>query len=221
MSRLDPTLALIEAVLDRPVRAAVSCSFQAGGVALVHMLRQYEPDIPVLFVDTGYHFPETLRFRDELAEGWDLNLEVLTADLSVADQEDAYGVLNRTDPDGCCAIRKVEPLYRALEDYDVWLTGVRREQAPTRADTRPIERKLLPQGHVVEKANPLAAWTWEDVLDYHEAHDIPLHPLYASGYESIGCAPCTAPVANGDSRSGRWNGTKLECGLHTLAEDVS
>lgn len=209
-------------VLDRSARAAVSCSFQAGGVALLHMLRRYQPDIPVLFVDTGYHFPETLRFRDHLAEAWDLDLRILTADLSVRRQEARHGALNRTDPDRCCSIRKVEPLYRALESFDLWLTGVRRDNSTPRVDLEPVERKLLPRGHVVDKANPLIDWTLADVLAYHHSRGIPLHPLYERGYRSIGCGPCTMPIVGGDARAGRWSGfEKTECGLHTQAADIS
>lgn len=218
MSRVGSTRRLLETILDRPAEAAVSCSFQAGGVALLHMLRHYRPDIPVLFVDTGYHFPETLRFRDHLAEVWDLDLRILTAELSVPEQAARHGPLNRTDPDRCCTIRKVEPLYRALEGFDLWITGVRHDSAPTRVDLAPIERKLLPSGHVVDKASPLLDWTLDDVLAYHHSQGIPLHPLYDRGYRSIGCGPCTEPVTIGDPRSGRWSGfDKTECGLHTQA----
>lgn len=212
---------LVDRTMARSVRAAVSCSFQAGGVALVHMLVRQSPDIPVLFVDTGYHFAETLAFRDELASAWKLNLVVLRADTTVSEQEAAHGLLHRSDPDLCCAIRKVEPLYRALEAYDLWFTGVRRDQASSRAGTRLVERKLLPAGHVVEKVNPLARWSEQDVDDYHRLHRIPRHPLSAHGYRSIGCAPCTVPSGAADPRAGRWDGRKLECGLHTLARDVS
>lgn len=221
MIRRDTTSDLIEGVLSGPGRAAVSCSFQAGGVALVHMLRRRQPDIPVLFVDTGYHFPETLEFRDEVTEAWDLNLRVLTSDLTVAEQEDRFGILNRTDADRCCAIRKVEPLYRALEEFEVWLTAVRRDQSPTRAGTRPIEGKLLPQGQVIQKVNPLTHWSWDDIDAYHQRHRLPLHPLYDHGYQSIGCAPCTIPLSANGGREGRWPGLeKAECGLHTLTEDI-
>lgn len=215
------TATLIQRALGRQQRAAVSCSFQAGGVTLVHMLRRQQPDIPVLFVDTGYHFPETLRFRDELTDAWGLNLWTLAADLTVTDQETKYGILNRTEPDRCCSIRKVEPLYRALDGFDVWLTGLRREQSPSRRSTRPVERKLLPSGSVIDKTNPLIHWTWDDILDYHRRNSLPLHPLYQQGYRSIGCEPCTMPVLGNDIRAGRWRGIdKTECGLHTRALDL-
>lgn len=222
MSPETHALDLLERVLSQPKRAAVSCSFQTGGVALVHLLLSRRPRLPVLFVDTGYHFPETLRFRDELAESWNLDLRILTAPRSAADHEAAHGTLHRTDPDRCCDIRKVEPLYRALEGFDLWLTGVRRLQSPTRALTREVERKLLPSGHVIEKVNPLVGWSVEDLESYHARHLLPRHPLYAQGYQSIGCAPCTIPAIGGDVRSGRWTGReKTECGLHTTAEDVA
>jgi phosphoadenosine phosphosulfate reductase len=212
---------LIARVLDRPKRAAISCSFQAGGLALLHMVLRYEPDIPVLFVDTGYHFPETLEFRDRLADEWGLNLVNLTAGQTVAEQETELGQLYRTDPDRCCDLRKVEPLYRALEQFDVWFTGLRRDQGGIRTGTRKLERRLLPTGKVVEKVNPLAGWTGQQVEAYLTAHGIPRHPLYEFGFASIGCAPCTdLPVDPADLRSGRWGGRKLECGLHTRAPSI-
>lgn len=222
MSRDHAASDLIVQVLDTPRRPAVSCSFQAGGVVLIHMLRRYEPDIPILFVDTGYHFPETLQFRDELATAWNLNLWTLAAGSSVGEQEAEYGPLNRTDPDRCCDLRKVDPLYRALDGFDMWFTGLRREQAVTRADTRPIERKLLPSGKVIDKVNPLAEWSWNDVVDYSRRHFLPRHPLYEQGYQSIGCAPCTISSSGTPGRAGRWAGLdKTECGLHIRAGDMA
>ncbi|MGH8874234.1 MAG: phosphoadenylyl-sulfate reductase [Acidimicrobiia bacterium] len=220
MDRLS-TDELIIWALHRPGRAAISCGFQASGLALLHMVRRYEPDIPVLFVDTGYHFPETLAFRDRLVREWELNLVDARPQLDVAEQEAHFGLLHRTDPDRCCALRKVEPLYRALGGFDVWFTGLRRDQAPTRAAAGRVERRLLPSGRVIDKVNPLADWTFDEVRDYLAVHDIPHHPLYDRGYPSIGCAPCTERPADPDNpRSGRWGGVKLECGIHTLAGEA-
>jgi len=211
---------LLAAVLGDGRRAALSCSFQAGGIAVLHMARRIDPDIPVVFVDTGYHFPETIAFRDRLVADWNLNLVVAAAGTGIAEHEAELGELWRTDPDRCCGIRKVDPLYAALAPYDVWITGLRRDQAATRAATRLVERKLLPTGHVVDKVNPIARWTVEDLQTYVAIHDIPVHPLHDAGYPSIGCAPCTAPADPSDPRAGRWGGAKIECGLHTAATDV-
>lgn len=212
---------LLAAVLGGEHRAALSCSFQAGGVAVLHMARRIDPSIPVLFVDTGYHFPETLAYRDRLAAEWNLNLVVVGAPDDDGAHESALGELWRTDPDRCCALRKVDPLYEALAEYEVWITGLRRDQAATRARTGAVERKLLPSGHVVEKVNPIARWSSDDVETYLAVHGIPAHPLYDEGYPSIGCAPCTAPADPSDPRAGRWGGAKVECGLHTAAVDVA
>ena len=126
-----------------------------------------------------------------------------------------YDRLYQSAPDRCCGMRKVEPLFRALGDYDTWVTGLRREQSKTRANLQPQEPFTLPTGHVLSKLSPLADWTTRDVWQYAEAHNIPLLPLYEKGYTSIGCAPCTSlPFDPNDPRSGRWSGRKLECGIH-------
>jgi phosphoadenosine phosphosulfate reductase len=212
---------LIARVLDKPGRAAISCSFQASGLVLLHMLRRFEPDIPVLFIDTGYHFPETLELRDQLTREWKLNLINLTPEQSVAEQEAQFGPLYRLDPDRCCNLRKVEPLHQSLEGFDIWFTGLRRHQAVTRSTVRKVERKLLPSGRVVEKVNPLVDWTTEQIFNYLADHLIPHHPLYDLGFTSIGCSPCTAiPHDPTNPRSGRWGGTKLECGIHVLGGEA-
>ncbi len=220
LESLDPS-ALLGAVLGAEERAAMSCSFQASGIAVLHMARQIRPDLPVIFVDTGYHFPETIAYRDRLTAEWDLNLVVVGAATTTDEQEAALGELYRTDPDRCCSIRKVDPLYEALEGYDAWITGLRRDQASTRATTRLTERKLLPSGHVIEKVNPIARWSFDQLQAYIAVNEIPVHPLHDEGYPSIGCAPCTAPADLSDPRSGRWGGAKIECGIHTAAVDVA
>ena len=214
---------LITRILAEPGSVCITSSFQADCMVLVHLVRQKRPDIPVLFLETGYHFPETVEYRDRLARDWNLNLRNLEATQSVADQEAAFGILNQTAPDRCCKLRKVEPLFAGLADYDTWFTALRREQSPTRAGLREEEPFRLPTGHSLKKVSPLAAWTDKDVWRYMERHNIPALPLYARGYTSIGCAPCTAlPVDASDPRSGRWahagNGRKLECGIHIQAE---
>lgn len=196
-------------------RVCVTSSFQAECVALVHMLVERRPEIPVLFLDTGYHFPETLEYRDRIAAALDLNVVNLTPKLTVAQQESQFGILYASQPDRCCAMRKVEPLFRALEEYDTWFTGLRREQSKTRAQLRPIDDFRLPTGKVLCKVSPLADWSAREVWGYLREHGIPTLPLYERGYASIGCAPCTSlPPDPDDPRSGRWAGRKLECGIH-------
>ena len=203
--------ALIAAQLREGGAPCVTSSFQAECVVLVHMLHSLVPGIPVLFLDTVHHFEETMAYRDELSSRWGLNLVTLRA------TEPAPG-LWRQDTSACCARHKVEPLFGALDQYDVWFTGLRREQSPSRANLTEVEPFTLPSGKVLRKVNPLATWTTRAVGDYAREHDIPLLPLYARGYTSIGCEPCTSlPLEPGNDRSGRWGGQKLECGIHIQA----
>lgn len=193
----------------------VTSSFQAECVALVHMLIARRPRIPVLFLDTGYHFPETYEYRDAIAARWNLNLINLTPELSVAEQEARFGILYESAPDRCCAMRKVEPLFRALESYDTWFTALRREQSKSRANLKIADDFVLPSGKRLRKISPLADWTARDVWRYLTQNGIPMLPLYERGYTSIGCQPCTSlPLDDSDPRSGRWGGKKLECGIH-------
>lgn len=204
-----------EALAASAGRVCVTSSFQAECVALVHMLVERRPAIPVLFLDTGYHFPETLEYRDRIAAALQLNLVNLTPKLTVAQQESQFGILYESAPDRCCGMRKVEPLFAALEEYDTWFTGLRREQSKTRARLLPIDDFRLPTGKVLRKVSPLADWTAREVWSYLRDRGIPTLPLYARGYASIGCAPCTSlPPNPDDPRSGRWAGKKLECGIH-------
>ena len=198
-------------VADNLKTAAAPCitsSFQSECVVLVHMLREIQPDIPVLFLDTVHHFAQTYAYRDELAERWKLNLVNLRA------AEPSPG-LWQTDLTACCARHKVGPLFAALEAYDVWFTALRRDQSPSRANLAEVEPFRLPSGNVLRKVSPLAGWSTRDVWMYAKAHDIPLLPLYELGYTSIGCEPCTSlPMDPSNPRSGRWQGQKLECGIH-------
>lgn len=201
--------------LRNTAEACVTSSFQAGGIVVLHLLSQTAPEIPVLFLDTGYHFQETLDYRDRIAALWGLNLVNVLPEHTVEEQEAEFGILHQTAPDRCCTMRKVDPLFRALEGYRVWVTGLQRQQAKSRAHLELEETFLLPSGHRLTKLNPLTEWTTRDVWQYAEAHAIPLLPLYERGYASIGCAPCTSlPIDPGDPRSGRWNGRKQECGIH-------
>ena len=189
----------------------VTSSFQAECVVLVHMLQRVRPGLPVLFLDTFHHFAETYAYRDEITARWNLNLINLRAD------QPQVGLWQESTQ-ACCGRHKVEPLFRALQDYDVWFTGLRRDQSPSRANLQEIEPFALPDGKTLRKVSPLAAWTTKDVWTYAKQHDIPLLPLYADGYTSIGCQPCTSlPVDPANDRSGRWGGQKLECGIHIQA----
>ena len=218
--KAEQARALVDRMLARPGLACVTSSFQAEDIALVHMVIAERPEIPVLFLETGYHFPETLAYRDQMAAAWNLKLVNLEAKQSVAEQEAQFGILNQTAPDKCCKLRKVEPLFAGLAGFDLWFTGLRREQSPTRANLQPVEPFKLPSGKTLEKISPLFDWTRRDVWEYMQAHNIPELSLYEKGYTSIGCAPCTAlPLNPGDERSGRWQGKgKLECGIHIQAE---
>ena len=194
--------------LSAAAAPCVTSSFQAECVVLVHMLQRVRPDIPVLFLDTFHHFPETYSYRDEIAGRCHLNL------INLRSEQPSPGQW-RQSTSACCGTHKVEPLFRALQDYDVWFTGLRRQQSPSRANLQEIEPFTLPTGKVLRKVSPLAGWTTKDVWDYARQHDIPLLPLYDRGYTSIGCEPCTAlPLEPGNERSGRWGGQKLECGIH-------
>jgi phosphoadenosine phosphosulfate reductase len=194
----------------------ITCSFQAEDMIVLDMLREKLPSIPVLFLDTGYHFKKTYEYRDRMAAAWNLNVHNLTAKKSVAQQEAEFGILNRTDPTRCCHLRKVEPLFDALERFDLWFTGLRREQSPTRKNLKVFEHHALPTGKTLLKVSPLAAWTWGQVWEQTARRKIDYLPLYDAGYRSIGCEPCTSiPAAGADARSGRWGGNKLECGIHT------
>lgn len=191
---------------------AASSSFQTQSAPLLHAIATTVPDMPVLFLDTGFHFPETLAYRDRLSEQLGLNLQVLKPRLGHDGFRRSHGELHRKDPDMCCFLNKVQPLEDALSDYGAWVAGVRRDQTASRAGARPLERRrdgLL-------KLGPMVSWTDADIAVYLHEHDLPSHPLMAQGYLSVGCAPCTRPVTAGeDARAGRWAGSaKTECGLH-------
>ena len=186
-----------------------------GDEILVHMAAKAVPGIDVIFLDTGYHFAETIGTRDYYADFTPITLRTILPLRTVAQQDAEHGPrLHDRDPNLCCALRKVEPLERGLAPYRAWVTGMRREDAPTRTDITVVgwddKRSMV-------KVNPLAAWTQAQVDAYVEAEHVVLNPLRQAGYPSIGCAPCTRAVAPGeDPRAGRWSGTsKTECGLHT------
>jgi phosphoadenosine phosphosulfate reductase len=197
----------------------ISCSFQAEDVLLTKLAVGIDPAIPVLFLDTGYHFPETYEYRDRIAHEWSLNLVNLLPAKTVAQQEAQFGILYQSAPDHCCRLRKVEPLFAAVAEFRVWITGLRREQARSRAALEERALFALPGGKQVLKLAPLTEWSARDVWYACDQLEIPLLPLYERGYSSIGCEPCTTlPLDPSDPRSGRWAGRKVECGIHIEAE---
>ncbi|GAA2710935.1 MULTISPECIES: phosphoadenylyl-sulfate reductase [Streptomyces] len=193
-------------------RLCVTASMADAVVA--HLAARVRPGIDVLFLDTGYHFPETIGTRDAVAAVMDVTVVTLTPRQSVAEQDAAYGPrLHERDPDLCCRLRKVEPLRAGLAGYDAWATGLRRDESPTRAHTPVVGWDA--RRHKVKVA-PIARWTQADVDAYVAEHGVLVNPLLMDGYASVGCAPCTRRTAAGeDVRAGRWSGTgKTECGLH-------
>jgi phosphoadenosine phosphosulfate reductase len=208
---------LLEAVLDEgglAGRVALVSSFGAESVVLLHMVARIDRRLPVIFLETGKHFPATLAYRDLLIRRLGLSdVRSAVPDTTALGQIDPLGDLHASDPDACCAIRKTEPLDRALEGFSAWITGRKRFQGGARTLLQTIEDDPA-SGRI--KLNPLAAWDEEQIEDYRLEFDLPQHPLLAHGYRSIGCAPCTRPTeAGGPARSGRWAGLdKTECGIH-------
>jgi phosphoadenosine phosphosulfate reductase len=181
---------------------------------LVDLAAKVRPGVPVLFLDTGYHFVETIGTRDAIEAVYDIQVLNITPEHTVGQQDQLLGKdLFAREPNECCRLRKVAPLSKALHGYFAWVTGLRRVEAPTRANAPLIS---FDEVFNLVKINPLAAWSDQDVQDYIAEHDVLVNPLVYEGYPSIGCAPCTAKPAGGaDPRSGRWHGTsKIECGLH-------
>jgi phosphoadenosine phosphosulfate reductase len=212
---------LVDVILTSysPGGVCVTCSFQAEDVVVLHLLRKRLPDVPVLFLETGYHFAQTYEFRDQLARDWKLNLVNVVPQQTVKQQESAFGILYRDDPTRCCQLRKVDPLFQALEPFETWFTGLRREQSVTRKNLKKTELHRLPSGKSLVKVSPLADWSWGQLWEYTGKHKLRYLPQYDQGYLSIGCQPCTAvPEDPANPRSGRWGGRKLECGIHTFSE---
>jgi phosphoadenosine phosphosulfate reductase len=215
MEQWTPQQIILWAVETFGNDVALSSSFQQQSLALLHIASRVVPSLPVFFVDTGYHFAETLSFKEDLARRLWLNVIDLRPEVPQEEQDARYGPeLWRRDPDLCCYLNKVQPMQQALRKCRAWITGIRRDQSARRADAQAVEYR--DDGLV--KVNPLVNWTRQDVWRYIEFHSLPPHPLYRQGYRSIGCAPCTRAVtASEDERAGRWSGTgKNECGLHTV-----
>lgn len=199
-----------------PGRIALVSSFGAESAVLLHLLAEVDRHAPVIFLDTGRLFAETLEYRTQLVARLGLtDVRSVTPDPERLAAKDPHRALWMTNPDLCCQIRKTEPLARALTGFDAWFTGRKRFQNAVRASLRLFEA----DGERI-KINPLAEWSADDLKAYIERHDLPAHPLVARGYPSIGCVPCTSRVAPGeDARAGRWRGMeKTECGIHTGVE---
>jgi phosphoadenosine phosphosulfate reductase len=195
-----------------PGTLAVACSM--ADAVLPAVVAKHAPGVDVLFLDTGYHFSDTYATRDRVASELDVTVVDVLPVLTVAEQDEQYGPkLHDRDPAACCRMRKVEPLRAALDGYEAWVTGIRRDEGPTRADTPLV---TFDEQFGLVKLNPLAAWTFDEVVDHAVEHRVPVNLLLSDGYPSIGCEPCTQRVAPGeDPRAGRWAGfAKTECGLH-------
>lgn len=212
----QPTEVVIEALQydERIGRTAIVSSFGADSAVLLHMVSQINSRAAIIFIDTGFHFSETLTYRDHVVERFGLeNVWSVTIDPLTTKREDRWGQLHRTEPDRCCELRKVEVLNRALEPFGAWCSGQKQHQSESRRSIElfevDVERRKL-------KVNPLAFWSSQAVLEYARSHRLPSHPLVEQGYPSIGCAPCTGSISAGEAlRAGRWRGLKKnECGLH-------
>jgi phosphoadenosine phosphosulfate reductase len=202
-------------------RAGIGTSLQGAGLVMIHLARQHGFNFPIFTLDTGLLFPETLELKDRLEDFFDAEIESLVPDLTVEQQAEAQGPeLWKSDPDLCCASRKVIPLQGKLSELDCWITGLRREQSESRAAVEYVELYTFDEqsGREIVKVNPVAAWSRKAVWDYLRQHGIPYNPLHDQGYRSIGCWPCTSKVAEGENeRAGRWTGfKKVECGIHTF-----
>lgn len=191
---------------------AATSSFQTQSLPLLHMIATETPGLPVFFLDTGFHFPETLAYRDQLMQQMGVNVQTLLPEVGHEGFRRKYGDLYLSDPDRCCYINKVEPLQRAKSGLTAWISGIRRDQTEARRNTPVVS--VSKNGQI--KVCPMVNCTEKDVWRYINRYDLPVHPLFSLGYMSIGCSPCTQPVGeDGDARSGRWAGqSKTECGLH-------
>lgn len=197
-----------------------SSSFQTQSLPLLHILARFRPTTEIVFLDTGYHFPETLKFRDEIAQQLGLTVTNAKSVVPKSEQRTVDGqLLFTTDVDQCCYLNKVAPLEPFLENHDVWISGVRADQSKVRATMS----KTMPGPNNTSRYHPILDWSAKDISTYRKAHNLPSHPLESQGYLSVGCMPCTRSIfdiaeSSNDklARSGRWVGqTKTECGLHT------
>src|SRR5690606_25287712 len=210
----EPPEALLEWAVQTFPNITFACSFGAEDVVLVDMLQKISPSTDIFYLDTDFHFKETYETRDKMASKYNLEFVRVSPLITPEEQAAQHGEeLWKSDPNACCNIRKVEPLTRVLSGYDAWITGIRRDQAPTRANAKKVEYDTK---FGLVKFNAIASWTSEDVWDYIRVNNVVYNPLHDQNYPSIGCEYCTRQVMPGeDPRAGRWSGTdKTECGLH-------
>lgn len=206
--------AILKFAVDTFSSLTLACSFGAEDVVLVDMLQKINPNVDIFYLDTNVHFQETYDTRDRLEQHYGTKFVQVLPKLTLEEQAEKFGdELWKSDANQCCNIRKVDPLTDILKNYDAWITGIRRDQAPTRANAKKVEYDVK---FGLIKFNPLAGWTSEDVWNYIREHDVIYNPLHDRNYPSIGCTHCTRPVAEGeDPRAGRWASIeKTECGLH-------
>lgn len=216
-----PQEILAWALAEYAPRVAISTAFGVEGCALIDMAVKIDPKVQVFTVDTDFLFPETHELIGRFADKYGITLTTFKGEVSKAEQEKRHGLaLYSRDTDLCCSLRKVEPTRRAVAGLDAWIAGLRRDQGPSRAGIQILERYDHDDGTPLIKVNPLAAWTRADTWRYVLANGVPYNQLLDEGYKSVGCWPCTAPVAAGaDERAGRWQGSqKKECGIHTFME---
>lgn len=194
------------------LKVAATSSFQSQSMPLLHMISQTVPELPILFLDTGFHFPQTLTFRDRVAQEYGLKVQNLKSEVKMKSSKITQSNLYHTNPDLCCYVNKVKPLQDAKLNLKAWITGIRRDQTQARSNVSIIS---LDQDGLY-KICPMATWSRKDIWNYSHEHKLPEHPMLAQGYLSIGCAPCTRPIFDGETdRDGRWSGQdKVECGIH-------
>lgn len=215
MERWTPHQIIAWAVEGLGDEVAMTSSFQQQSLPLLHIVSLIAPQLKIYFLDTGYHFPETLTFKEQITRLFKLNIIDVRSRTSREEQEAQYGTnLPQTNPDLCCYLNKVQPLQETMSLCRAWITGIRRDQSESRAGAQIVD--IREDGLI--KINPMLNWTRADVQRYIEFHRLPTHPLLEQGYKSIGCEPCTSPIVEGeDERAGRWRGKgKVECGLHTV-----
>lgn len=210
IAKIEKSLKSLEA---EGKKICITSSFQTHSLPLLHICKGAIPNIPVLFIDTGFHFPETYSFRDQIVKEWGLNLVNLKSKVSRQQQRDAQGrFLYTSNPEYCCHINKVEPLDEEITKYDIWIAGLRRDQTSFRKKLSEFQE----QENGVTKYHPILEWNSKMIYEYREIYNLPRHPLEEKGYLSIGCLPCTSSATEAGERGGRWLGSnKTECGLHT------
>ena len=200
-------------------KVGLSCSFGKDSMTVLHLAREFRPEVPAIYIDTGLDFPETEEFKERIREQWDLDLRVFRPTRENVKYRNELDLnLNLSNPDLCCDLLKVEPTERALRGLDAWIVGLRRDETEFRQDLEPFEIMTRPDGLPMTRIAPIHDWTESEVWDYIKTNEVPYHPLYDHGYRSMGCMPCSKAGLRGRfERAGRWVGSdKEECGIHTF-----